>query len=270
MSDEEIPTPSGDNSSLFASKWFAAAAVAVVLIVAMGVVVTATKLIDNGDPDAPQSSGSSHEGQISEDEYPDDDSRQEDVPRSDGSDSTCGLKDSEKNDFTAWPEDTDWEIVGTLEAPSSTAHGPGKSEDNGFRHCYAKSPEGAVMAAVNYVAMTTDPLIVPDLVEHMYAEGPGKDAVREDLEEEGAGADRGTPGHTGGARLLAYGADRARVDVALVIEGPNAAMGSTPIDLRWEKGDWKVVTRDDGEMVIPQTVIYSLDGYILTPAEEGR
>lgn len=262
------PAPPGDSSpSPFASPWFIAAAGVVAVLVVMGLVVTTTTLM--GD-DAAESSGSgqqsqgTHEGQIGEEEYPQNPTASE-VPHSDGSQSVCGLTPGEGTDFTAWPADTSWETAGVMKAPTSTVHGPGEVEDSGYRHCYAKSPSGAVFAALNFVAMGTDPLIAPDLAEHMYAEGAGKEAAQEDLDRNGA-SDQRVLAHFGGAKLMTYSSDRARVETALILENVDDAISATTVDLRWEEGDWKIVARDDGTMVIPPVVIHSLDGYILAPA----
>ncbi|GAB3440146.1 hypothetical protein GCM10027570_05360 [Streptomonospora sediminis] len=267
MHEETPPLPDGPPNP-FASGRFLAAAATVGVLVVMGLVVTIIMLIEGSSPDSSSSPSSeqSQEGAVGEQEYPDDPATSA-VPRSDGSESVCGLAGAEATDFTAWPQDTTWQTVGTLEAPSSTVHGPGQTEDNGYRHCYAKSPSGAVMAATNFTAMGTDPLITPDLAEHMLAEGEGRQAVLEELESGGAGSDTRTPGHIGGAKLVSYTGERARVEIALVIEEPQA-IAAHSVDLRWADGDWKVVTRDDGQMIIPQVIIYSLDGYVLGPEEE--
>ncbi|WP_017558029.1 hypothetical protein [Nocardiopsis baichengensis] len=261
MDTEEHEQPAAGSEHPFASRGFVVAAVLVALIVVAGLVVTTVKLLGADDPEPEPRA----EGSVGAEEYPEDPATE--VPRSDGSDSACGLPETEKTEFAEWPKDTAWERVGTLDVPSSTAHGPAETEESGFRHCYAKSPEGAVLAAMNYVAMTTDPLIVPDLVEQMYAEGEGRDTALDKLEDDPPGADEGTPGHLAGAQLVSYGADRARVDSAMVVEVPEESIVSVTVDLRWEDGDWKVVTRADGEMVIPMVVIHSMDGYVPTPEE---
>ncbi|GAB3205323.1 hypothetical protein GCM10027294_03230 [Marinactinospora endophytica] len=270
MSDEERPTDGGGGKSPLASRSFIAAAVTVGVIVAAGGVVTAINLTGNdtsAESAAIEPSGGPAEGTVGEEEYPEE-ATPGGVERSDGSESVCGLRSSEKDEFTGFPEDTSWGFVGMMEAPSSRAHGPGVVEDNGFRHCYAKSPEGVVLAAMNYVAMTSEPPLASDLPS-LYAEGPGKDVLLEMPEEELLDPDKRYPGRLGGVRLLSYAADRARVDVAIITEGRVKAIGSQPIDFRWEDGDWKIVTRENGKMVIPLTILHSLDGYILPPAEVG-
>ncbi|SJZ61507.1 hypothetical protein SAMN02745673_00928 [Marinactinospora thermotolerans DSM 45154] len=268
MSDEERPTDGGGGKSPLASRSFIAAAVTVGVIVAAGGVVTAINLTGNdtsAESGAIEPSGGPAEGTVGEEEYPEE-ATPGGVERSDGSESVCGLRSSEKDEFTGFPEDTSWGFVGMREAPSSRAHGPGVVEDNGFRHCYAKSPEGVVLAAMNYTAMTSDPSLYLDLLD-LYAEGPGKEVLKAKVEE--AGPSERVVGHIGGVRLLSYAADRARVDIALVIQGSPGGTVSYPMDFRWEDGDWKIVTRENGEMVIPVAALYSLDGYILPPAEVG-
>src|SRR5690606_33005420 len=142
-------------------------------------------------------------------------------------------------------------------------------EDSGFRHCYAQSPEGAVLAGLNYVGMTSDPAVIDEVMDKMYAQGPGRDTALKRLEEEPRGADEAR-GRLDGARLLAYAAERARVDVALwASDGASEGLASVTVDLRWEDGDWKVVTDEEtGEMVIPMAPIHDTTGYILTGVGE--
>lgn len=259
----ETPTPeTGKPPGLMQSKTFVAAAAIVATIAVMGVVVSATNLLGGEDPATPDATKSGpYEGSVAPEEAPD-----QEVPRSDGSGSVCGLKASEESDFAGFDDTVDWSRVGTLEAPSFPAHGPKKTTKDGYRYCYAKSPEGAVAAGMNYVAMTGDPAVVPQLLKEMYAEGPGKKAALKSAEEGPLGSDSDSEGQMAGVRLLAYGTDRARVDVALVYAefGPEK-IASVTVDLRWEDGDWKVVTREDGEMVIPLTTSSGgLAGYVET------
>lgn len=253
-----------DSDNPLKSKGFLVSAVVVGAIVVMGAVVSVTILVGGDEDPAPgQDADQSAEGQIDEEEAP-----EQDIPRSDGSESVCGLKASEKDVFEQWPDKTRWDRVGLVQAPAIPGHGPENISPSGYRHCYAKSPEGAVSAGMNYVAMTTDQLAMSEVVEEMFAKGPGKEAAQQLLAED-TGGDIQHQGSLEGVRLLAYGHDRARVDVALGLQDPQVEeMSSFVIDLRWEEGDWKIVTTEDGDMIIPMTELQTLDGYVLTEAED--
>lgn len=252
--DSERPNP-------FKSKGVIASLALVGAVAVAGVVATGATLLDRGGSDA--GADMQGDGQVDPDEAP---STATEIPRSDGSESTCGLKETEKDTFEDFPEETSWEQVGLGEAPSIPGHGPAETSPGGWRHCYAKSPEGAVSAGMNFTAMTSDPAVFDEVVRKMFAEGEGKDRALERLEEEG---DRGSDSartSMAGVRLLAYGHDRARVDVALQpqMRGAEDYYSSFVVDLRWEEGDWRVVTDENGEMVLPMTELQSLTGYVPT------
>src|SRR5699024_12548098 len=99
-----------------------------------------------------------------------------------GDESICGLAASDERSIDEPPVVTEWEFVGTMEAPLVPEAGPGMVADNGFRQGYAHSPEGALLAAANMLAMGTDPNLVVELNEELVDDGPGRDAVLADLE----------------------------------------------------------------------------------------
>ncbi|MDA2812502.1 hypothetical protein O4J56_17800 [Nocardiopsis sp. RSe5-2] len=262
MSQDTPPPREPERPNPFKSKGVIASLALVGAVAVAGVVATGATLLDRGGSSAEQDMQG--DGQVDPDEAP---STATEVPRSDGSQSSCGLKETEKDTFEGFPVETSWEQVGLMEAPSVPGHGPAETSPGGWRHCYAKSPEGAVSAGANYAAMTSDPAVIEEVMQEMYAEGEGKERALERLEEEGKGRDD-TRTLIAGARLLTYGHDRARVDLALQpqMEGAEDRYTSAVIDLRWEEGDWRVVTNENGEMVIPMTELQSLTGYWPTGA----
>ena len=146
-----------------------------------------------------------------------------------------------------------------MEAPLVPKAGPGMVADNGFRQCYAHSPEGALLAAANMLAMGTDPNLVVELNEELVADGPGRDAVLADLESNPPTSDTGIRMSIAGYRLLGYGPDHARIDLA--VEGSNDSIASMTTDLKWEDGDWKIELRPDGQPIIPVGQLADTVGY---------
>lgn len=176
-----------------------------------------------------------------------------------GDESICGLPASDETSIDEPPVDTEWEFVGTMEAPLVPEAGPGMVADNGFRQCYAHSPEGALLAAANMLAMGTDPNLVVELNEELVADGPGRDAVLADLESNPPTSDTGIRMSIAGYRLLGYGPDHARIDLA--VEGSNDSIASMTTDLKWEDGDWKIELRPDGQPIIPVGQLADTVGY---------
>ncbi|MBX9390120.1 hypothetical protein ACFPZ0_04170 [Streptomonospora nanhaiensis] len=262
MSDSEYGSDGADEprpASLLASRSFVISVIVVLAIVAAGVTTTLS-LVLGEDEDSPETAAEG-EGVPPEGEAPG--AEESAVPRSD---SACGLPDGGGTTFTEWPDGTTWDPVGVMEAPSVEDQGPGVVEESGLRHCYAHSPTGAVFAAVNYSAQATDPaLAYPDVLPHLLAEGPGRQAMARDLERVGPDGAGTAQGDIAGVRLLAYGTDRARVDLALLMEEEDQLV-SFVVDLRWEDGDWKVVTRENGGMMIPASLLNDLVGFVPTDA----
>ncbi len=59
---------------------------------------------------------------------------------------------------TAAPQ-TMWVLVGKMAAPTVTDAGPAVIDTDGYRHCYARTPTGALVAAANLAAMGSDPTL---------------------------------------------------------------------------------------------------------------
>jgi len=227
-------------SNPFTSRGFIAAAVVVGVIILAAVIVLVTSLSAPRDPVAQPTSTPSG-------------------PVASGDDrSICGLEGFEtESSLTAAPE-TKWELVGTVAAPSDpTGAGPGVTDGDGFRTCFAHTATGALYAAMNFVALGTDGTLRPRLTE-LVAEGPGKDAI--------ASSDLGTSSGDGGRAQLAgfkvdsYDGGSATVDLALNYN--TGDLVSLPIKLVWEDGDWKLVLTPTGELPLKPAQLQSLGGYI--------
>lgn len=190
-------------------------------------------------------------------------------PPQDGGQSHCGLASADDISLEELPEDTDWGTnLGASAVPSSPTHGPGVVHDNGLRECFAYSPQGAALAAINYLALVNDPVTAPAAMEALLLEGPGKEQLLTVASEQ-EGSPVSVRMEFVGVRLIAYGADRARIDVAASMdEIGDQEYASVPVDLVWEDGDWRVQTREDGQMMIPPSSITSMEYHV--PLDQGE
>ncbi len=170
--------------------------------------------------------------------------------------SVCGLPGFDtEGTLTAAPV-TDWELVGTVAAPTDPkGAGPGEVDDDGFRSCYAHTPPGALYAAANFVALGTDATLGPRLIE-LVAEGPGKGRV----ERQSTGGSSGDRAQIAGFRIGSYTGNAATVD--LVLNYSSGTLVSLPLKLTWEAGDWKLVLADDGSLPLSPAQLENLGGYI--------
>jgi len=123
--------------------------------------------------------------------------------------SICGLTAyAASGTLTKAPQAT-WTLVGTTAAPKNAA-GPGLIEDDGYRRCFAHTPEGAVFAGANLLAMSSKPGLAPRVAEGSALPGPGRDKAMAAPSSSGGG----TRIQVMGFRVLSYTGNRASVDIA--------------------------------------------------------
>lgn len=235
MSNTETKNP-------FRSRGFIAAAVVVGVIVLAAIIVLLTSLAGGADDPEPTPTASPSAS-----------------PTSDAvNDSVCGLEGFEtENTLTSAPE-TEWELVGTVAAPTDPeGTGPGLTEENGFRSCYAHTAEGALYAAVSYVAVNSDSRNTARLYE-LLAAGPVRDELQSIAE---AGTASPTRLQVAGFKINSYTSDEAVVDIAWQITTEGGALVSMPTVVKWEDGDWKVFISEDGPP-FAASPLTNLGGYI--------
>lgn len=170
--------------------------------------------------------------------------------------SVCGLPAGSQTVPATTPK-TEWTLVGTVAAPGTEAAGPGSTKD-GLRSCYARSPVGALYAAANFLATTSDPQLRLPAAEQLTAKGEGRDRALELL----SGADPGGTAagvQVAGFTFLNYSKAAAVVDLAVLADGKPVHL---PISVRWEAQDWKVVLPPTGDAVAGIQPLPDLTGYV--------
>lgn len=228
-------------SNPFTSRGFIAAAVVVGVILLAGVIVLVTALTAPHDPVAKPTSTPSSPVASNDDK------------------SVCGLPGFEtESSLTAAP-DTKWELVGTVATPTDRkGAGPGSQRD-GFRTCFSHTAEGALFAAINYVALASDSRNIPKIPD-LIAPGKGKDAA---LAQATSSPNASTTRlQVAGFKINSYSAGEATVDVVWSVTSQDNALVSFPTVLKWTGGDWKIVLNDDGQPPFAPVQLQSLGGYI--------
>ena len=171
--------------------------------------------------------------------------------------SICGLTAyAATGTLTKAPQAT-WTLVGTTAAPKNAA-GPGLIEDDGYRHCYAHTPEGAVLASANFVAMGSVRTIQQKVAQSSIVPGPGRDKLLAEPIPSTSGG--GVRIQVTGFRVLNYTGTTATVDVAM--RTSNGALAGQVFDLQWDGGDWKVRLTANGDMLSQLVQLRDLGGYI--------
>lgn len=231
----------------FRKKSFIAAAIVVGLIVLAAIIVLVTSLQGGSNVEAPPTSTPSSSPTGSPTAEPVEDP------------SVCGLEGFETENTLGSAPDTEWELVGTVAAPTdSSGAGPG-TVDNGFRSCYAHTAEGALYAAVNYIALASDSRNVPRLPE-LVEPGPGRDAALENSTD--APEASNTRLQVAGFKVNSYDGQEAVIDVVWEVTSKDNALVSSPTVLHWVDGDWKLVLSEEGAPPFASSQIENLGGYI--------
>ena len=258
--DQNVQSP-------FTRPGFVMAAVLIAIIVILGLVLAIVN--STGDDDAPP--GATSASPTEETTAPDEEPSETAVPpvlTNPADLSTCGLEGLELNGtLTAAPE-VEWALLGTTAIPSSATAGPGVTRDDGLRACFQHTPEGALLAAANYFAMSSTDDTLKVLFEENVLEGPGRDAFLVLIAEDEA-SDAGTSGNSGavevrvqiqGFKVLYYDGSSATIDIAF--RGSNGVLAAQAYQLEWDSGDWKMVVRDDGTPTTPVSTLSSLADYV--------
>jgi hypothetical protein len=170
--------------------------------------------------------------------------------------SVCGLPASSETALGAAPE-TKWELVGTMAAPTDPKIGPGMTDDQGIRSCFAHTPTGALYAAVNLWALGSDPSNERAIAEQLAVKGPGRDAGMK-------APQTAAPASAVKIQIagfnVSYTANQAVVELAF--KANNGALASVRTTLLWQDGDWKGVVADDGAPLEEPRQVRDLSGFI--------
>lgn len=173
--------------------------------------------------------------------------------------SICGLPSSQETALGAAPK-TNWELVGKMAAPTDPkTYGPGLTDSEGFRSCFAQSPAGALYAAVNIVALGTTAQSKTKLAEALLVPGIGRDAAIA-ASKQAASSAMSPSTQVKGFNLRTYSNDEADIDLAFQLE--NGALAHTILNLRWLNGDWKTKATNDGQIFTGTAQLSDLSGFI--------
>jgi hypothetical protein len=131
-----------------------------------------------------------------------------------------------------------WQVVGSMSVPRSGALGPQHAED-GLNVCFAHSPTGALLAAMNYYAEGTSTTVTArQLAEQLSVNVP-----KALLAQPGNGASgeleqaAGGPVQIAGYKFDSYSPSQATYDI--VIQGPKGALTSITTTMIWTGQDWR-------------------------------
>lgn len=228
--------------------WIAAAVVVGLLAVAAVVVWIVSSLSPSNDPEpAPAPSTSSTSAPAPSE-------------GAEGGSSVCGLDLVEMSGTLETAPATTWDYAGTTPFPVSDEFGPADTTDSGIKTCFARTPEGAALAASVGVGYLMNPETIQPWRESALAKGPIRDQVLDTPPTEDVSSE--VRSEVTAFRLLSYDGDSARVDVGVTVTGNgNTAYLSIVMPLIWEDGDWKV-NYSESDLTERPAQLPNLAGYI--------
>ena len=177
--------------------------------------------------------------------------------------SICGLPSSTETALGTAPK-SKWELVGKMAVPTDPkTSGPGLTDADGFRSCFAHSPAGALYSAMNVGALGSagSPQLEVKLADKLLVPGNGRDAAMKEAASSSASSGSDTTIQVKGFSIKSYTASEANVDLAF--ETNKGVLVHTILSMRWMDGDWKVKPADDGVTFSGVSQLSDLSGFIL-------
>lgn len=167
----------------------------------------------------------------------------------------CGSLPSSGDLPRAAPAGAQWVVYRRTVVPQHPDAGPARIDPDGFRHCFAQSPTGAVYAAYTAVASLSDTATLTATAQRLLLPGPDRDRLL-------ASAPPGDaePVELAGFRIIDATADRCTVALAMRV-GERLASGT--FTLVWHDGDWRLLPPGPGqELGAPYAELRDLSGFI--------
>jgi hypothetical protein len=173
--------------------------------------------------------------------------------------SACGLPEGDQRVPNTPPAVDGWDVSRRVVVPRSRTSGPAKVDADGFRHCFAHSPSGALFAAYNAISAMGDQRKAVATVGKLMLPGPDTDALLRELRQESP-SEFTDPTHLAGYRVLDASRDRFTVMLALPVQSEYV---SATLTLAWHEGDWRLAPPRPGEPVgAPYSQHRDLDGFV--------
>jgi hypothetical protein len=149
---------------------------------------------------------------------------------------SCGLPAGDQTVPSTPPATDGWDVSRRVVVPRSSTYGPGKTDSDGFRHCFAHSPTGAVFAAYSAMAAMADQSKVVPTVKKLMLPGSSTDSLLREVSTTDPSSDTSTV-QVVGYRIIDAGQDRVTVMLAMPVE---SVYMSANLTLVWHQGDWRL------------------------------
>lgn len=173
----------------------------------------------------------------------------------------CQPTDTDQRVPISAPPGVVWELFQAIALPTSATAGPLVRQGE-QRSCYAHTPVGALIAALQISARLTYSSEWRAILDHQVADGPGKVALAREREGKGASPPlpAGGVAQVAGFKFITYGPDTAVVSLLSSL-GPATYVEGT-FTVKWQGGDWRLELQPDGTPNAAGQQRSSLAGYV--------
>lgn len=180
---------------------------------------------------------------------------------------TSGTTDQSAYQAVFDRDDLTWKPHSSVETPFSRAHGPRVTE-GGWSRGFARTPQGAVLAAIHIIFQTSGGTSVPRAAqEAALAEqvvGAEADHYRERSLASAGPAEGIERVVLEGYRIISYTEHAAKVEFTTAVVKEQVERAGTTVDVVWQDGDWRMVATSL-ETLDGFRVLDSLDSFIEFP-----
>ncbi|NEA33195.1 hypothetical protein [Streptomyces sp. SID13031] len=150
----------------------------------------------------------------------------------------CGLPEGDQGiPSSKAPAADGWDVSRRVVVPRSSAYGPGTTDPDGFRRCFAHSPTGAVYAAYSVLAALADQSKTVPTATKLLLPGPDTDALLREARKE-TPSESSNPPQIAGYRVLDAGRERVTIMLAMPVQ---TEFMSATLTLTWYDGDWRLI-----------------------------
>jgi hypothetical protein len=172
---------------------------------------------------------------------------------------SCDVPPGQQAVPVSMPPGVTWQLYDTVALPFSTQVGPTVIAGDVAR-CYAHSPTGALLAAVQIAVRYALAADWQDVVAEQVMPGTGRNVYAAQRSATNFTIQPGELGQIAGFQFVTYTSPLAVVQV--VVQLPAGEMQATTMTVQWSGGDWRLQLQPDGSPGPNVQQVASLTGFI--------
>ena len=153
------------------------------------------------------------------------------------------------------PPGAEWVVYRRTVVPHHPAAGPARTDADGFRHCFAHSPTGALYAAYTAIASLSDTATLTATTKRLLLPGADRDRLLASTPP-----DQAEPVELAGFRVVDASRDRFTVALAMRV---GELLASGTFTMVWYDSDWRLLPPGPGQRLgAPYAQLRDLGGFV--------